>query len=121
MVNIAEVPLGSVYVYEPSVDILKLLLSVVPLNTAVTCSPSLLVQFFNWRPLDTAAGAVIEPVPRADPYTSMSPMDHQKPEAAVLTTRMCCAVRVGNVTAILPMPPLPLAIALPQSAPSSET
>lgn len=48
-------------------------------------------------------------------------MLHQKPDAATHTMRMYRAVRVGNVTAIFPMFPLPFATAPPQSAPSSET
>ncbi|MGX1480445.1 UNVERIFIED_CONTAM: hypothetical protein RKD50_009253 [Streptomyces canus] len=82
VVNIADVPLGRVYVYEPSADTGKPRLPAVPLNTAVTCVPSGLVHVFSWRPLGTAVGAAIEPVPLEDPYTLISAMLHQKPDAA---------------------------------------
>jgi hypothetical protein len=90
-------------------------------NTAVTCVPSGLVQVFNWRPLGTAVGAAIEAVPLEDPYTLISAMPHQKPDAATQTMRMYRAFWSGNATAVFPMFPLPFATALPQSTPSSET
>jgi hypothetical protein len=108
-------------VYEPSADTGKLWLVAVPLNTAVTSDPSELVQVFSWRPLGTAVGAAIEPVSLEDPYTLISLMLHQKPDAAVQTMRMYRAVWAGSVTDIFPMLPLSFAIAPPQSAPSSET